>query len=107
MPALRIMVRPVDDAAFLVPNILAVEADAVAYGKIVDARGDVDVVCDQQCLSRLDLNDESLVSLPVHIIRQKTNHRTFTFDLYVACPTRERARDGAVVDRRCRAFNLN
>lgn len=31
MPTLRVMVRPMDDAAFVVPDILAVEADAVAY----------------------------------------------------------------------------
>lgn len=30
MPALRVMVRPMNDAAFFVPNILAVEANRVA-----------------------------------------------------------------------------
>jgi hypothetical protein len=35
MPALRVMVRPMDEAAFCVPNILAVKADAVAYLKSV------------------------------------------------------------------------
>ena len=51
MPTLRVMVRPMDDPAFFVPDILAVKADAVAYLKSVDSRGDVDVVCHQQCLS--------------------------------------------------------
>ncbi len=102
MPTLRVMVRPMDDPAFFVPDILAVKADAVAYLKSVDSRGDVDVVCHQQCLSRRKLNDESLVSRPVQIVWQNANHRALAFDLYVACSTRERATDGAVVDERCR-----
>ena len=44
MTTLRVMVRPMDDAAFFVPDILAVKADAVAYPKSSDSRGDVDVV---------------------------------------------------------------
>ena len=51
MPALRVMVCPMDDTAFFVPDILAVKADAVAYLKPVDSRGDVDVVCNKKCLS--------------------------------------------------------
>lgn len=100
MAALRVVMRPVDDAAFLVPNILAVEPDAVTDSQSVDARGDVDVVRYQHCLPRLELKDESLMSLPVHIVWQKTNHSTFIFDLYVACTTRECATDGALVDSR-------
>jgi len=102
MPTLRVMVRPMDDPAFFVPDILAVKAAAVAYLKSVDSRGDVDVVCHQQCLSRRKLNDESLVSRPVQIVWQNANHRALAFDLYVACSTRKRATDGAVVDERCR-----
>ena len=100
MPTLRITVRPMDDPAFFVPDILAVKADAVACLKSVDSRGDVDVVCNQQCLSRRELNEESLVSPPVQIVRQNANHRALAFDLYVACSSRERATDGAVVDER-------
>ena len=100
MPTLRIMVRPVDDPTFFVPDILAVKADAVACLKAVDSRGDVKVVCNQQCLSRGKLNDESLVSPPVQIVSQNANHRALAFDLYVARSSRERATDGAVVDGR-------
>ena len=65
MTTLRVMVRPMDDPAFFVPDILAVEADAVAYLKSSDSRGDVNVVGDEQCLPRRKLNDESLVSRTV------------------------------------------
>ena len=51
VPALRVMVRPMDDPAFRVPDILAVETNAVAYLKSVDSRGNVDVVCNKECLS--------------------------------------------------------
>ena len=100
MPAFRIVMGPVDDSTFFVPNILAVETDAVAYLKSVDARCNVDVVCQQQCLSRRKLNCESLVSQPVQIVWQNANHLALTFDLYVACPTRECATDGAVANAR-------
>jgi hypothetical protein len=102
MPTLRVMVRPMDDSAFLVPDILAVKADAVAYLKSVDSRGDVDVVCYQQCLSRRKLNDESLVSRPVQIVWQNSSHGALACDLYVAGSTRERATDCAVVGERFR-----
>ena len=46
MSALWVVVRPVDDAAFCVPDVLTAEANAVAYRKPVNARGDVDVVSD-------------------------------------------------------------
>src|ERR1041385_460242 len=107
MSALRIMMRPVDHTAFFIPDILAAKADAVAYLESVDPRGDVDVVCDQHCLSRCKLNDESLVPVTVHIVWQDTSHRTFAFNLYVAGPTRERPTDRIVVSKRRHAASLN
>ena len=40
-----------DEPAFLVPDVLAAKADAVAFLERGDSRGDVDVVCDEDCLS--------------------------------------------------------
>src|ERR1051326_8733486 len=97
MPALRVVVCPMDDAAFFVPDILAEEANGVAYLKLVDSRGDVDVVCDENCLSRRKLNNESLVSRPALIVRQNANHRPLAFNLYAAHSTREGAADRVVV----------
>jgi len=104
MTTLRVMVRPMDDPAFFVPDILTVEADTVAYLESVDSRGDVDVMRDQQRLSRRKLNDESLVSRTVQIVFQNANHFALAFDLYVACPTRKRAADGIVDERRRTLF---
>lgn len=103
MPTLRVVVRPMDDPAFFVPDILAIKTDAVAYLQSVDSWGDVYVVSDKQCLSRRKLNDESLVSRTVQIVGQNTSHCALTFDLYVACPTRKGATDG-VIDERCRTL---
>ena len=99
MTTLRVMMRPMDDTALFVPDILTVEADTVAYLESVDSRGDVDVMRDQQRLSRRKLNDESLASRTVQIVGQNANHRALAFDLNVACPTRKRATDGIVGER--------
>lgn len=101
MPTDRVMVRPMDDPAFLVPDILAVKADAVAFLDAFDSRGDVNVVCHKHCLSRRETNDESLVLSPVQIIWQNTNHPALAFDLYIAGTTLERTTNGAVVGYRC------
>ena len=100
MPTLRVMMRPMDDPAFFIPDILAVEAHTVAYLESVDSRGDVDVMRDQQRLSRRKLNDESLVSRTVQIVVQNANHLALAFDLNVAGPTRKRASDGIIGERR-------
>lgn len=51
MPALRVVVRPMDDAAFCIPDILAIKANRVAGLKLINSRRYVDVVCDENCLS--------------------------------------------------------
>ncbi len=62
MPAIWIMVRPMDGPAFLIPNILAVKADVVAHLEFLDWRRDVDVMVYKECLAREETNDKSLVS---------------------------------------------
>jgi hypothetical protein len=41
-----------NDPAFLVPDILALKAHAVAFRESFDSRGDIDVVRYEQCPSR-------------------------------------------------------
>ena len=50
MPTLRVMVRAMDDAAFFIPNILTIKANAIPDLQSGDARREVDVVCNQQRL---------------------------------------------------------
>ena len=44
MPTLWVMVRPMDDAAFFIPDILAIKTNTVADFQSGDARCNVDVV---------------------------------------------------------------
>ena len=50
MPTLWIMVRPMDDAAFFIPDILTIKANAIPDLQSGDARREVEVVCNQQRL---------------------------------------------------------
>ena len=50
MSTLWVMVRPMDDTAFFIPDILAIKTNTVADLQSVDARREVDVVCNQQRL---------------------------------------------------------
>lgn len=102
VPPFRIMVCPMDDPTFRTPDIFAVKADTVAFLESVNSRGDVDVVCHEQCLSRRKTNHESLVSRHFQIVRQNTNHDALAFDLYVAGPTLERMTEGVILGYRCR-----
>ena len=51
MPTLWVMVRPMDDAAFFIPDILTIKANAIPDLQSGDPRRNVDVVCNQQRLS--------------------------------------------------------
>ena len=51
MPAAWIVMSPVNEAAFFVPDILATEPNAVANVECVDPWSDVDVVRDEDGLS--------------------------------------------------------
>jgi len=51
MSTLWIMVRPMDDAAFFIPDILTIKANAIPNLQSGDVRRNVDVVCNQQRLS--------------------------------------------------------
>ena len=51
MPTLWIMVCPMDDAAFFIPDILAIKTNTVADLQSGNALREVDVVCNQQRLA--------------------------------------------------------
>ena len=50
MPTLWVMVCPMDDTAFFIPDILAIKTNTVADLQSGEARREVDVVCNQQRL---------------------------------------------------------
>lgn len=81
MASTGIVVGPVDDPAFGVPFILAVELHRVSCLQRRDSWSEVDVVCDQQGLSGLEFEDEPLMPAPVVVVRQQLDHLALTLDL--------------------------
>lgn len=61
MLAGRIVMRPMDQSALLIPNILARKTDHIANLQTVDAWSKIDVVLDQNRLSRSEADDEFLM----------------------------------------------
>ena len=55
------MVRPMHKTALIVPDVFSVKSDLVALPQIVDPRSKLDIVLDQDGLSRGEPNYKSLV----------------------------------------------
>lgn len=75
MESFGITVGPVDHTAFCIRLVLTQKRDRVANGEICNPRGDVDVVRDQQRLSRRQFDDKPLMPTSRLIIRQYSNDR--------------------------------
>lgn len=74
LATLRIVVGPVEDAAAVVVLELAPDEDPVADGQRVDARGEVDVVRDEQGVAVGQLHDEALVAAAAAVVGQQADH---------------------------------
>src|SRR5512139_9856 len=96
MVPLRIVVRPVDHAAFRVPFVLAIEGDRVACAQRFDALREIDVVGDQQRPPGIQPDDEALMPAAIGVVRQHLNHRPLPGQLLVAGTVREGGFDGGV-----------
>jgi hypothetical protein len=84
VPALRVVMGPVDHAAAVVPLVFAVERHLVADTQRVDARRQVDVVRDQHRLAGCELHDEALVAAAVVVVVEQPRHRALAAYLHVA-----------------------
>ncbi len=73
------MMRPVDEAAQIVPFVHATNVYPVAHSDR-DTFGEVDIVGDQQGASRADIEDESLMPRAIVVIRQQTFDEAADFD---------------------------
>src|SRR3546814_12267214 len=71
MATRRVAMRPVHDAAILVPRVFAAEGDEIAFVQTLDARRQIDVVRNQHGLAGIELEDEALMLAAVAIIRQQ------------------------------------
>jgi hypothetical protein len=74
MPPLRVVMRPVNHATFVVVGEFPVELDRVAFAYAGDARGQVDVVRNQQGPPAVETNDESLMTAAVIVIGKDAHY---------------------------------
>ena len=68
MVAIRVMVCPVDDAALWIRFILTIELNSIATAQCFDAVGDVDVMGDEQGLTRCKAEDKALMAAAVIVV---------------------------------------
>jgi hypothetical protein len=68
MASRRIVMRPVNDTPTGIPFIFAIELDSVPECEGGDSRGQIYVVCNQECLPCGQSNDEPLVSASIVVI---------------------------------------
>jgi len=84
MTTVRIVMRPVDDAALIVPLVFAEEFDAVPGREAGNARREIDIVRDEQRLTGAERQNEALVSTAVVVVREKSLNLTLAAHLKVA-----------------------
>ena len=84
VPCVRIAVRPMDDAAFIVPFVFPVKIDAVSRFEIGNARRQIDVVRNQQRLPRGQLDNEALVTGATGVVDQNFDYGSAAFNLNTA-----------------------
>ena len=65
-----IMVGPMNKAALAVPFILAVKSDCIAELQADKARGNIDIMRNQQGLPAVEAQDETLMPVTVDIIAE-------------------------------------
>ena len=92
--------RPVDDAAPLIPFVLAIELDGVAGLDRSNTIGQIDVVRHQHRLSGRQLNDESLVPAPFVVVGKNLADAAASLDLNVTPAILECGRQGLLATAR-------
>jgi hypothetical protein len=93
------------DAALVVPLVLAAELDAVTRPQLIDARRQIDVVGNQDGLSRIRPNQEPLMPRSLHVIDQDPDNGTGRSNPHIAASFLESFGQGlytlTVCRRRC------
>jgi len=93
---LRIMVRPVHHTAFRVPFKFAIKADRITRSQRIDARRQVDVVCDEQRLSGIQPNNEALMAAAIVVVGQELHYHALAGKLPFAVTIGEGIFEGGV-----------
>src|SRR4028119_670077 len=94
-----VVVCPMNHAAFGCPFILAAERHRVAFAKADNSRCQIDVVRDEQRLSRGERHDETLMPPSVVVVREHPSNDALPFHLNVARALLKGARECLVAAR--------
>jgi hypothetical protein len=79
-----VVVCPMNDAAFRVPVILPSERHLVSLSQAGYSRRDINVVGDEQGLTRAKFQNETLMPASVIVVRKNSLDHALAFDLKVA-----------------------
>ncbi len=86
MAARGVVIRPVDDASPRIPFVFAVKFYPISFLKSIDSIGQIDVMSDQQRLSRLQFDNEALVSAAVIVVGEYRGDDSFILNLNATSP---------------------
>ena len=86
MPAVGIVVGPVNHPALFIPLVLAIKFDRIALGQGIDAGGQVDIVGHQHGLPGCEPDDEALMPPALVVVRQNGDNDALPLDLHIALP---------------------
>ncbi len=75
---------PVHDAAFGVPFVFPGKFNRVAFFQVFDSWSNVDIVSDENGLSRWQAQDEPLMAAATGVVREDMNHRSRSRDMDIA-----------------------
>lgn len=89
MPPGRIAVGPVDGSPLGVPFVFTEEGNLIPHRQPLDPWGKVDIVGDEQCLSRGKPEDETLMAVAVVVILEQFGHHPAPLDEEVTLPVFE------------------
>ena len=84
MPAIRIMVGPVNYTTLVIPFIFSLESDGISRLQGCYPRCHIDIVGDEQCLSGIQSENEALMTTALVVIREYPDYRPLAADLYIA-----------------------
>ena len=81
VPILGIAMRPMHNAAFVIPFIFAIKRNSITHRNSGNPRCQINIMGNQQRLTAAQAQDKSLVSGAIVIIRQNSNYLSFTLYL--------------------------
>lgn len=84
VPTCRVVMRPVNHPALGVPFVDAIERHGIAHLNRIDPGREINVVCDEQRLTRGQPENEALMPAAFVVIRQQGDHFPLSHHLQTA-----------------------